>query len=133
MRLLLDTHSLLWFLTDNPKLGSRAKAVIEDPANERWLSPISLLEIAIKHRLGKLPLPAPFGTLFPASLFPASLLADDIQLLPLDVSHLEQLILLPLHHRDPFDHVIAATAIVEELTLVSVDVAFDRYGLDRLW
>ena len=128
MRLLLDTHTLLWFLADDPKLSRRAKAVIEDPANERWLSPISLLEIALKHRLGKLPLPAPFGTLFPARL-----LANDIHLLPLEVSHLEHLILLPLHHRDPFDHVIAATAIIDELTLVSVDVAFDRYGLDRLW
>ena len=128
MRLLLDTHTLLWFLADDPRLSVKAKAAIEDTANERWLSPISLLEIALKHRLGKLPLPAPFGILFPASL-----LADDIHLLPLEVSHLELLTTLPLHHRDPFDRVLAATAIVEELTLVSVDPAFDLYGLNRLW
>lgn len=128
MRLLLDTHTLLWFLADNPRLSVKAKTAIEDVGNERWLSPISLLEIALKHRLGKLPLPAPFGTMFPAYL-----LADDIHLLPLEVSHLEHLTTLPLHHRDPFDHVIAATAMVEGLTLVSVDPAFDLYGLSRLW
>jgi PIN domain nuclease of toxin-antitoxin system len=55
MRLLLDTHALLWFLADDPKLSATAKAAIEDPANERWLSPISLLEIALKNRIGKLP------------------------------------------------------------------------------
>ena len=65
MRLLLDAHALLWFLADDPKLSATAKAAIEDPANERWLSPISLLEIALKNRLGKLPLPEPFGKLFP--------------------------------------------------------------------
>lgn len=55
MRLLLDTHTLLWFQTDDPKLSAVAKTTLEDPANERWLSPISLLEIALKFRLGKLP------------------------------------------------------------------------------
>lgn len=128
MRLLLDTHTLLWFLADDSRLSVKAKAAIEDTTNERWLSPISLLEIALKHRLGKLPLPAPFGTMFPASLS-----AEDIHLLPLEVSHLEPLTTLPLHHRDPFDRVLAATAMVEELTLVSVDPAFDLYGLNRLW
>ena len=128
MRLLLDTHTLLWFLADDSRLSVKAKAAIEDTTNERWLSPISLLEIALKHRLGKLPLPAPFGTMFPASLS-----AEDIHLLPLEVSHIEPLTTLPLHHRDPFDRVLAATAMVEELTLVSVDPAFDLYGLNRLW
>jgi PIN domain nuclease of toxin-antitoxin system len=65
MRLLLDTCALLWFLTDDPKLSVPAKAAIEDPVNERWLSPASLLEIALKARLGKLPLHRPFGALFP--------------------------------------------------------------------
>ena len=57
MRLLLDTHALLWFLADDPQLNATAKAAIGDPANERWLSAISLLEIALKNRLGKLLLP----------------------------------------------------------------------------
>jgi PIN domain nuclease of toxin-antitoxin system len=128
MRLLLDTCALLWFLTDDPKLSAAAKAAIEDPANERWLSPISLLEIALKVRLGKLPLRAPFG-----ALFPAQLLANDIHLLPLEPAHIEPLTTLPLYHRDPFDRLIAATALVEGLRLVSPDAAYDGYGLTRLW
>jgi PIN domain nuclease of toxin-antitoxin system len=68
VRLLLDTCALLWFLGDDVRLSGTAKAAILDPANERWLSPISLLEIAIKVRLGKLPLPKPYTTLFPSEL-----------------------------------------------------------------
>ena len=64
MRLLLDTHTLLWFLADDVKLSQAAKIAIEDPANERWLSPMSLLEIAIKVRIGRLALPAPFAAMF---------------------------------------------------------------------
>ena len=61
MRLLLDTHTLLWFLANDARLSRTAKSAIEEVSNERWLSPISLLEIALKARIGKLPLPAPFG------------------------------------------------------------------------
>ena len=128
MRLLLDTHTLLWFLANDARLSQTAKTAIEDPANERWLSPISLLEIAIKVRIGKLPLPAPF-----AVMFPADLLTADIHLLPLEADHIEPLTTLPLHHKDPFDRLIAATALVEGLTLVSADPAFDAYGVSRLW
>src|SRR5690242_8654518 len=128
MRLLLDTHALLWFQADDPKLSASAKAAISDPANERWLSPISLLEIALKNRLGKLPLPAAFDVLYPATL-----LADDIHLLPLAPEHIAPLTTLPLHHRDPFDRLLAATALVEQLTLVSADPIFDAYRISRLW
>jgi PIN domain nuclease of toxin-antitoxin system len=128
MRLLLDTHALLWFLADDPKLSATAKASIEDPANERWLSPISLLEIALKNRLGKLPLPAPFG-----ALFPSALMADDIHLLPIESWHIEPLTTLPFHHNDPFDRLIVATSLVEKLTLVSADAILDAYGVTRLW
>lgn len=97
MRLLLDTCSLLWQLGNSPQLSRAARTVLLDPANERWLSPISLFEIALKVCLGKLPLPAPYATLFPAELT-----ANDIQLLPLESRHIEPLTTLPLHHRDPF-------------------------------
>jgi PIN domain nuclease of toxin-antitoxin system len=128
MRLLLDTCTLLWFLTNDPKLTPAAKAAIEDPSNERWLSPISLLEIALKVRLGKLHLHVSFGTLFPAQL-----LANDIHLLSLEVGHIEPLTTLPLHHRDPFDRLLATTALVEGITLVSPGTAFDAYGFTRMW
>jgi PIN domain nuclease of toxin-antitoxin system len=128
MNLLLDTHAILWFLANDPKLSAAALAAILDPANIRWASPISLLEIALKNRLGKLPLPDAFGVMFPASLA-----ASDIHLLPLEPQHVEPLTTLPLHHKDPFDRLLAATAIVERFTLVSADPAFDHYGLIRLW
>ncbi|OWK39723.1 Death on curing protein, Doc toxin [Fimbriiglobus ruber] len=99
-----------------------------DPANERWLSPISLLEIALKVRLGKLPLPKAY-----ADLFPAELIGNDIHLVPLEPDHMEPLTTLPLHHKDPFDRLIASTALVEGLTLVSADLAFDAYGINRIW
>ena len=128
MRLLLDTHALLWFLADLPKLGSAARSALLDPANERSLSPISLLEIAIKVKIRKLPLHAPFGTLFPAQLA-----ANHITLLPLEIPHIEPITTLTFHHKDPFDRLIAATALVEGLTLVSADPAFDAYGVTRFW
>jgi PIN domain nuclease of toxin-antitoxin system len=128
MKLLLDTHALLWFLADDPRLSAAAKTAIEDPVNEGWLSPISLLEIALKNRLGKLPLPVPFGMMFPTDL-----LAEDIHLLPLEPQHIEPLTTLPLHQKDPFDRLIAATALIENLRLVAVDTAFDAYGVTRLW
>ena len=128
MKLLLDTHVILWFLANDSKLSGAARSAILDPANVRWTSPICLLEIAIKNRLGKLPLPDPFAVMFPDSLH-----ASDIHLLPLEANHIEPLTTLPLHHKDPFDRLIAATALVEGLTLVSADGAFDPYGVSRLW
>ena len=128
MRLLLDTHTLLWFQADDPQLSPNAKAAIEDPANERWLSPISLFEIALKNRLGTLPLPAPFETLYPSTL-----VANDIHLLAIEPRHIEPLTTLPFHHKDPFDRLIAATALVETMSVVSDDVILDAYGVSRLW
>ena len=128
MRLLLDTHTLLWFLANDIRLSPTAKRFIEDAANERWVSPSTLFEIAIKVRIGKLLLPAPF-----AVMFPADLLSADIHLLPLEADHIAPLTSLPLYHKDPFDRLIAATALVEGLALVSADRAFDDYGVTRLW
>ena len=128
MRLLLDTHTLLWFLSNDPKLSATARTAIENLANVRYLSPASLVEIALKVRLGKLKLHAPF-----ASLFPIHLIANDIHLIHLEPERIEPLTILPLHHKDPFDRLIAATALVEGLTVVSKDQAFDAYGLSRLW
>ena len=128
MNLLLDTCAVLWFLSNDRRLSATARTAIEDPENVRWLSPISLLEIAIKVRIDKLPLKRPYATMFPAELD-----AADIHLLPLEPEHIEPLTTLPMHHRDPFDRLIAATALVENLTLVSADAAFDDYALERLW
>jgi PIN domain nuclease of toxin-antitoxin system len=128
MRLLLDTHAPLWFLAGSSQLSPAALAAINDPANEPWLSPISLLEIAIKVRINKLRLTRPFGVLFPAQL-----IANRIRLWPIEAAHAAALTTLAFHHRDPFNRLIAATALVEGLTLVSADSVFDAYGVTRLW
>ena len=128
MRLLLDTHALLWFLGDDPRLSAAAKSALLIADNERWLSPISLLEIAVKVSIGKLVLHAPF-----ADLFPAQLNANRIQLVAVDSSHAEKVATMPLHHRDPFDRLIVAQSLIEQMTVVSVDAAFDAYGISRLW
>ena len=128
MILLLGNCALLWFLSDDPQLSVTTKAAFEEPANVRWLSPISLLEIALKVRIGKLPLQRPFG-----SLFPAELVANDIRLIPIEARHVEPLTTLPFHHSDPFDRLIAATALVETMRVVSPDAVLDAYEVARLW
>jgi PIN domain nuclease of toxin-antitoxin system len=128
MKLLLDTHALLWFLDNDPRLSAPAKAALLDADNERWLSPISLLEIAVKVRIGKLMLRAPF-----AELFPSQLIANRIQLVAIDSSHAEKVATMPLHHRDPFDRLIVAQTLIEQMTVVSVDPVLDAYGVSRLW
>jgi PIN domain nuclease of toxin-antitoxin system len=127
MILLLDTCALLWFLSNDPQLSPTVKKAIEDPANVRWVSPISLLEIALKVRIGKLPLKRPFGMLFPDEL-----IANDIHLLPIESRHIEPLTTLPFHHNDPFDRLIVATSLAENLKLVSPDAILDAYGVTRL-
>src|SRR5262245_42640571 len=128
MKLLLDAHALLWFLADDPQLSATARAALVDPANERWLSPITLVEIALKVRLGKLSLSAPFGVLFPAQLA-----ANRVQLYPLEPRHIEPLTTLPFRHKDPFDRLLVATVLVDKLELVSADAVLDAYGITRLW
>lgn len=128
MKLLLDTHTLLWFLRNDSRVGTNAKAALLNPANERWLSPISLLEIAVKLSIGKLTLHAPFGMLFPAQLE-----ANRVQLLAIQSGHAEKVASMPLPHRDPFDRLIVAQALVEDMTLLSVDAVFDAYGVSRIW
>lgn len=128
MRLLLDTHAFLWFIMGSANLSVDARALIENTANERLLSVAGLWEIAIKTSLGKLTLSAPFD-----ELIPAQLRLNGIDLLNIKVDHLSTLSTLPFHHRDPFDRLIIAQAIVEKLTVISLDGAFDTYGVTRHW
>ena len=128
MRLLLDSHAFLWFIMGSANLSVNARALIEDPANERLLSLASLWEIAIKTSLGKLTLSAPFD-----ELIPAQLKLNGIELLNINVDHLSTLSTLPFHHRDPFDRLIISQAIVEKLPVISLDGTFDAYGVTRHW
>lgn len=128
MKLLLDTHTFLWFIMGNSSLSADARAWIEDQANEKFLSVASLWEIAIKVSIGKPGLAAPFDTLISQQLS-----ANGFELLNLEVNHAAALIGLPFHHRDPFDRLLIAQAMVEQMQIVGTDSVFDAYPITRLW
>jgi PIN domain nuclease of toxin-antitoxin system len=128
MNLLLDTHAFLWFMEGSERISQRARAEIEAADGVRALSVASAWEMAIKSSLGKLDLAKPLGDLLPP------LLADaGIELLPIEIPDLARVATLPFHHRDPFDRLLAAQALERGFTIVSVDEAFDAYGVARLW
>ena len=128
MKLLLDTHAVLWFLEDDPKLSDAARRAVEDEGNECWVSTASGWEMAIKSQLGKLRLPLAFE-----GLFPGALEARGFSILPVEVGHLHRYHALPFHHRDPFDRLLVAQALADGFTVVGNDAAFDAYGVTRIW
>ncbi|MEG3844587.1 type II toxin-antitoxin system VapC family toxin [Microcoleus sp. herbarium14] len=127
MNILLDTHTLLWYLEDSKNLSSKAAEIIEDPSNTLRVSIASLWEISIKLGLGKLSLQNSFSELEEV------LQQLKIEVLPITFSDTECYLNLPLHHRDPFDRILVAQAINHSLVLISCDVAFDVYDLQRVW
>jgi PIN domain nuclease of toxin-antitoxin system len=128
LRLLLDTHSFLWFLSGDARLSSAARTAITDPESRVWISAAGLWEIAIKTSLGKLKLRQPFD-----DFIPRQLALHRIDVLGIELGHLATVGRLPFHHRDPFDRLLAAQSLVEDLTIVSLDAAFDAYGVERVW
>lgn len=128
MRLLLDTNSFLWFIGGSDKLSIIAQRLIADLNNQLVLSSASLWEIAIKVSLGKLELLLPYNKLIPEQLE-----ENDISILPIELSHLNKVINLPFHHRDPFDRLIIAQALSEDISVVSSDTAFTQYGIKLIW
>jgi PIN domain nuclease of toxin-antitoxin system len=128
MRLLLDTHAFLWFITEDAKLSASASAAIQSSDDVR-LSLASVWEIAIKTRKGKLPLPKSIE-----EFIPEQLRANQVRILPIRLQHLYAVSRLPLlHHKDPFDRLLAAQALSNRMPLVSADVAHDSYGVTRIW
>ena len=128
MTLLLDTHTFLWFCQDDPALSSTAKGLIEDAANRKLVSVASCWEIAIKAGLKKLTLGEPSQTYIPAALSKTG-----IELFPISVTHATAVETLPFHHRDPFDRLLIAQAMLESVPIVSIDPHFDSYSITRLW
>ena len=122
MKLLLDTHALLWWLSDDAKLGAKARALIEDPANEIVVSVVSLWEIVVKKRIGKLD--ANIEQIADA------LQADGFFQLSVRTDHLKLLEDLPTHHSVPFDHLLIAQAIAEGATFVSEDHQTPAYPVN---
>jgi PIN domain nuclease of toxin-antitoxin system len=121
VKLLLDTHALLWWLSDDRRLGPRARALIADPSNDVLISVVSLWEIVVKRRIGKLE--ADIGQIEQA------LGRDEFVRLSITPGHLAALALLPDHHRDPFDHLLIAQAIVEDAVFISDDLDMRKYPL----
>jgi PIN domain nuclease of toxin-antitoxin system len=128
MRFLLDTHTFIWFVTDSLRLSIKAKKLIEDDYNEKILSVVSIWEMAIKHSVGKLSFDIPFP-----QFIEREMRLNSMDLLPIEVSHINIVSTLPLHHRDPFDRLLIAQALFENMPILSVDIAFDAYAIQRIW
>ena len=120
MRLLLDSHTLLWALSEVPRLGVLAREAIASPDNEVFVSAVSIWELAVKREKGTLLAPNDLATIVEQTRFTP---------LPLSLFHAEQAAMLPTHHRDPFDRMLIAQAQAEGLTLVTRDPHILRYGI----
>jgi PIN domain nuclease of toxin-antitoxin system len=121
MKLLLDTHILLWFQAGEPALPKAAEQAIRSEANEAYVSMVSFWEIGLKHSIGKLPLRMPLDAFF------NTITDAPFQVLPLSRSHILAASGLPLHHRDPFDRMLIAQAMHEGMQLITVDAQFRAY------
>jgi len=118
----------LWFIAGSANLSPTARMLIEDPDNQPLLSMASLWEMAIKLSIGKLSLGEPFETLIPEQMR-----LNGIELLQIEMAHVVVVARLPFHHRDPFDRLLIAQAMVEQIPIVSGDPAFDSYNVKVLW
>jgi PIN domain nuclease of toxin-antitoxin system len=128
VRLLVDTHALIWTLDEPHRLSATAAAAISDPTNDRLLSAATIWEVAIKVGLGKLSLSLPYRQWVEKAV------ADlRLTILPITVEYAERQIALPMHHKDPFDRLLIAQALVEGVPIVCADPAFDPYGVTRIW
>lgn len=128
MRLLLDTHTLLWWAFDAPELSRRARGLLADRANDVFVSAASAWEISTKHRLGRLPEVAVLAQDMPGWFARAGLLE-----LPISVAHAQRSGALAAPHRDPFDRMLAAQSLVEDLPILGRDEALADFGVQLVW
>jgi PIN domain nuclease of toxin-antitoxin system len=124
MNFLLDTHAFLWFVNDNPKLSNHLKDLIEDENNISYLSTASLWEMSIKYNLGKLTLNTSYE-----AFIEEEIVKSRIKLLNIELEHLKINANLPSHHGDPFDRLIIAQSIVENIPIITVDSVFKKYSV----
>ncbi len=124
---LLDTHTLLWWIQGNPSLSDRAQEILSDDSHQLYLSVASLWEVTIKLNIGKLTIPHTIEELYNLlDLF-------NVELINISQLDLEQYLILPLHHRDPFDRILIAQAIERSLILISADRSFEAYSVQQIW
>lgn len=128
MRLLLDTHVLLWMASQPDKLSAKATALILDRQNSLLVSLVSVWEIQIKSQLGKLELSGAVR-----NLVERQCRVNGVQLLPIALEHIYSLEDLPNHHRDPFDRLLIAQAQFEKVPIISIDALFDGYSVQTIW
>lgn len=128
MRALIDTHAFIWWMDANPRLSSRAREALANEPNECLFSIASVWEMAIKISLGRM-----VGRGRLDRDLPEQLAANGLALLPISLAHVTRVADLPFHHRDPFDRLLIAQALVEGVPVVTVDEVFNDYGVDRIW
>ncbi len=128
MRLLIDTRAFLWWVGDSRELSRRARAAIGNGRNECLVSIASGWEIAIKVSLGELRIEGSLDRFLPEQIA-----ANGFRPLPIDLKHAARVAALPFHHREPFDRLLAAQALEEDLALVTADPVFAKYGIRRVW
>ena len=128
MKILLDTCTFLWIITNDPKLSLSAREIFVNPDNNVFLSTVSSWEIVVKYTLGRLPLPQP-----PDKIIPHQRKLHEIESLPLDEEATFHLAKLPDHHKDPFDRMIVCQALVHGLTILSPDEAIQKYPARTIW
>jgi PIN domain nuclease of toxin-antitoxin system len=127
MRLLLDTHAFLWFVTGHARLSRRARRALDDRSAELFLSVASVWEMAIKASLGRLALPSSTADYIGGKV------QSGLQVLPVEWPHATAVETLPFHHRDPFDRLLVAQAQIEDLAIVSGDPTFRKYDVRTVW
>ena len=128
MNVLLDSHAFLWFVWEDPQLTASAKALIENPANRKFVSIATCWEIAIKVGVKKLNLGEPATTFLPRELS-----MNKFDVLGIELAHVTFIETLPPHHKDPFDRLLIAQSLLETMPIVSADAMLDPYGVTRLW
>ena len=128
MKVLLDTHTFLWWIANDPQLSPRARQIMEDTNTAPFLSAVSGWEIAIKSRLGKLKLPADLQ-----GFVAEQLRVNAIQVLPFHMTHALHVSKLPDHHRDPFDRMLVAQSQLEQLPILICDPQIARYAVIVMW
>ncbi len=126
MKVLLDTHTFIWAITDERRLSPRARSLIA--SSELWWSVVSLWEAIQKAQVGKLSLQLPAGPFLTGELS-----SNHVRLLPVSLSHVLRIEELPLHHRDPFDRLLIAQSIEEGWPIITADPWFARYPVDVIW
>jgi PIN domain nuclease of toxin-antitoxin system len=124
---LLDTHTLIWFLEGDSQISPLAKSLVLDIDNQLFVSMASLWEMAIKTSIGKLTLTQPLEEII------KRLPLEFMELLPIEVPHVLAIQNLPFHHKDPFDRILIAQTITENIEIISIETIFDQYGIKRVW